>query len=236
MKPIGQIPSPYGPMINVFHEPGRHIDPDLCYFHDMNGVMDMAGVYGKENRESCFREVKARATDNSVTFDILTKHGGRPVSHTPLPVPARPVYPDLPKTHAMQIPTENWVTLVMDASDWHQRSQLLEKPIRLCFDASQDWQTPEDLRGTVVSIGICYLLTAALEHLHETEIDCIQAAAFYALTLHDDWSSAGLNWLLPFKDTWLSDWLKEHPSFVELARGCRIANPELPAWIAGDRT
>ena len=236
MKPIGQIPSPYGPMIDVFHEAGRHIDPDLCYFHDMNGCMDMAGVHGQDNRARCFREVKERSTGSAVTFEIFLKHGGRKVDRIPLSVPVEPVYPSLPKSHGMQVPVENWVTLVMDASEWHQRARLLETPMRLCFDASKDWMTPEDLRGTVVAIGVCHLLTAALEHLHEKEIDCIQTAAFYALTLHDDWSSAGLNWLLPIKDTWLPDWLKDHPSFVALARACRLANPELPAWIAGDRT
>lgn len=236
MKPIGKIPSPYGPMIDVFHDPERHSDPDLCYFHDMNGCMDMAGVHGAERRASCFREFKARQAGSAVTFDIFLKHGGRRVSHIPLTRPAVPLYPNLPKTQGMDIPLENWVTLVMDAAHWHERAKLLQKPIRLVFDAPKEWRTPEDARQIVVGLGVCHLLTAALEHLHEKEIDCIQAAAFYALTIHDEWSTAGLNWLMPIKDTWFADWLKDHPSYVEFARACRLAAPSLPAWIAGDRT
>lgn len=236
MKPIGQIHSPYGKMIDVFHDPERSPNPDDCFFHNLDDCMTLAGVHGDDNRKRCADDLRRRSANGSVAFNIFLKHGGRKMVYLDLSRPEASVYKSMPKTHGMNIPVENWVTLVMDARDWHQRSAALQGPICECIGHSKTWETPKDIREPVIALGIMHLLTAALEHLHEENIDCLEAAAFYALSLHDQWSSAGLNWLEPIRTTWLADWLKEHPHFVEFARLCRLANPDLPAWIAGDRT
>ncbi|PWE52767.1 hypothetical protein DEM27_28595 [Metarhizobium album] len=236
MKPLCQIPSPYGLLIDVFHDPERSTDPDLCYFHNLEDCMTLAGVHGDINRKRCAEEFRRQSAAGSITFELFLKHGGRKASYADLTKPATSIYKTMPRTAGMEVPIENWVTLVMDAPDWYHRSAALLGPVSSCIEEAKTWDTPEPLQGPVVVIGVMHLLTAALEHLHEKEIDCLEAAAFYSLSLHDEWSSAGLNWLEPIRSTWLADWLTARPQFVEFARLCRIVNPDLPAWIAGDRT
>lgn len=241
MKPIGQIPSAYGPMLDVFHDPNSSPNPDDCYFHDFEDCMTIAGVHGKANREKClaeFRIIKGneKTGEGLVDFNIFLKNGGQKQKYEPLQKPTDPVYQRIPKTHGISGPVENWITLAMDVSSWYLRSDaLLNIAIEGSFDESKKWSWPELTRDAFVSVSLQHLLTAALEHLAESEIDCIQAAALYALTLHPQWRQAGLNWLTPIKDTWFADWIRERPTYVRFARACRAFDSNsLPAWISGD--
>lgn len=231
MKAIGQIPSPYGTLMDVFHDPKRNPDPDLCFFHTMEDCMTLAGVYGAENRKRCFEEISRRGPDQLIDFDVFMRHGGRKAKYTPLTKPAGSIYQTLPKTHGIEVPLENWVTLVMDQPDWYRRGEGLLSAISSCIDGSKEWSSQSDVSKMAFAIGVQSLLTAALEHLHETDISCLEAAAFYALSVHGQWVDAGLEWLEPIRNTWFRDWLAKRPSYSAFAEFCRVANPYLPTWI-----
>ena len=76
------------------------------------------------------------------------------------------------------------------------------------------------------------IVTSALEHLAEKEIDCLEAAAFYALSVHDKWQEAGLRWLNPVADTWFKDWVAERPTYRKFAKLSKESGEKLPPWIA----
>lgn len=230
MKPIGQLPTPYGVSVPVYFDRGRHVDENECYFHDIDGCMSLAGIYGAEARKRCKAEVKAASAKGSFAFDIFLKHGGRKVPYADLPKPADPVYPRLPHDMDMDIPIENWVTLTMEHAQWNTRADALLEIIASNLDNSETWDMPQEIHALALS----QMLTASLEHLTETEIDCIEAAAIYAVTLHySEWSEPAVRWLEPFRDTWFRDWIGSRPAYSRFARLMRIINPELPLWIAG---
>jgi len=230
MKPIGQLPTPYGVSVPVYFDRSRHVDENECYFHDIDGCMTMAGVHGERNRQRCKDEIKANLGKGGVPFDIFLKHGGRKMLYIDLEKPANPVYPRLPHDMDMDIPIENWVTLVMEHARWNTRAETLLDIIASNLDNSETWDMPQEIHALALS----QMLTASLEHLTETEMDCIEAAAMYALTLHySEWSKPAVEWLTPFRDTWFRDWNAGRPNYSRFAKLMRIINPELPSWIIG---
>lgn len=78
-------------------------------------------------------------------------------------------------------------------------------------------------------------MTAILESFGETEIHCLEAAAFYALSGHEPWQAAGLRWLAPFNRTWWASWVAARPRYRRFATAVRCAYPDpaLPDWLAG---
>lgn len=230
MKPIGHYPTPYGISVPVYFDRGRHVDENECYFHDLDGCMTLAGVYGEKNRQRCKHEIKAASAKGNVAFDIFLKHGGRKVLYIDLVKPADPVYPRLPHDMDMDIPIENWVTLTMEHARWNTRTDVLLEIIASNLDNSETWDLPQEIHALALS----QMLTASLEHLTEKDIDCIEAAAMYALTLHyREWSAPAIEWLKPFRKTWFRDWIAKRPAYGRFAKLMRIINPELPSWIEG---
>lgn len=232
MKPIGHYPTPYGVSVPVYFDRGRHDDEAECYFHDIDGCMTLVGIYGESNRQRCRAELKANLGKGGVPFEIFLKHGGRKALYVDLAKPADPVYPRLPHDMDMDIPIENWVTLTMEHAWWHTRADILLEIIASNLDNSETWDLPQEIHALALS----QMLTASLEHLTEKDIDCIEAAAIYALTLHyREWSAPAVEWLTPFRKTWFRDWIAKRPAYGRFAKLMRIINPELPKWIEGGR-
>ncbi|PPQ40467.1 hypothetical protein SAMN06265338_102224 [Rhodoblastus acidophilus] len=223
-KPLGFIPSPYGTSIAVYGDR----DDENSWVHDIEGCMDMAGVYGAANRAACRAAFKARA-GNSITFDIFTDHGGRKVPKVALPRPRQPVYPTLPRGCDMDIPIENWITLALECSNWTTRADALIDICHSNLTHADGFTLPPEIHAIALQI----LLTATVEHMPDEEIDCIEAAAIYAFTNHAEWSRAGVKWLAPFNKTWFRDWVAKRPKYRTFAAAVRLVDPDLPAWIDG---
>lgn len=237
MKPSHQIPSPYGPLLNVFHDPNRSERLGGPWFLDMDGVLTMAGIHDRRQREASFEDIRRRL-DSGEPLSIydIEKYGGRKVSPVAIGHPEASAYQALLAENNDTCPIESWVDMTLGTADWHKRSGAYQGTLRQTLEECGDAALPTDMRSAIIASRLSMLLTASIEHLHEREISCIQQAAFYAVTVHPEWISAALNWLEPIRDTWFADWLKSHPAYVNFARICRLANPDLPAWIAGDRT
>lgn len=224
---VGHYPTPWGmsiPMYRWADDP----DPERLWT-DLDGTLTMVGIYSERDRARCKDAYQAAVSNDRIPFEFFLEHGGRKPPKVPLPRPHKPVYPTLPRGFDMDIPIENWVTLVLDVSSWSKRADALLEVIDSNVTAAGQWSAPPE----VIAIGLQHLLTASLEHLPDTEIDCLEGAALYVLSLHDEWIAAGTEWLRPVARTWLSDWIGRHKGCRRFARLCRKANPELPTWIVG---
>ncbi|SMC92022.1 hypothetical protein SAMN06297251_112100 [Fulvimarina manganoxydans] len=229
-SPLGYIPGPYGKPIAVFQVDGMPDD----FAHDFDGCMDIAGIHDPKARERCFAEISGAWKEKGrVAFDVFLKHGGRKVPRLRLERPEKPAYFDIPNDAKINEVKENWVSLVLDQPDWASRSCALLEVLRDNAEKAAEWDVASDadVFHTVHALSMSILLTSAIEHLCEAEIDCLEAAAFYALTTHDQWSEAGIEWLRPFRFTWFKDWISERPAYREFASGMRTVNPDIPAWV-----
>lgn len=223
---LGFIPGPYGRDIGVHR---GNVGGDDEYVFDFDASMDFAGIYHKHDRDACRAAYDRLSGRGSVPFDIFLDNGGCKIPKEKIVRPKHAVYPTLPMKDAPGIPIENWVTLCMDAENWRDRAKAFGEICASNFESAKSWNMPPE----ILAVGLQHLITASLEHLAEQEIDCLEAAAFYALTMHDDWRGAGLRWLKPFRSTWFRDWVQKNPGYATMAKTCRAANPDLPKWIEG---
>ncbi|MFG1278258.1 hypothetical protein [Xanthobacter autotrophicus] len=228
MKPAGHIPSPYGVPLAVFEDPSEPKASDNRYFHDMDACITLAGIHDPDSRARCKAALKAAMGKGGVPFQIFLDHGGRKIPKEPIPRPSKPVYPCLPRGFEMDIPIENWVTLVLDHPDWCGRAEVLLKIIEENMDRSDGFDLPPEIIG----LSLQALLTATIEHVSDTQIDCLEASALLALTSHREWTEPAIRWLAPIRDTWFADWKKSRASYRQFAGICCTINPDLPGWIA----
>ncbi|MEF2548997.1 hypothetical protein VQ045_17700 [Aurantimonas sp. E1-2-R+4] len=194
--------------------------------------MDIAGIHDPKQRDRCFKALSEKVAKNgSVSFQVLLDHGGQKVPKVPLPRPTDDVYPTIPSDPSLNFPTEAWVTATMDAPDWAARANILLEILGSNLEQMRSWNLPGDIDGAIKGHSLSLILTSALEHLHEAEIDCLEQAAFYVLTAHDEWSEAGVEWLRPYRRTWFRDWVADRPVYREFAGIMRSVNSDLPTWI-----
>jgi hypothetical protein len=181
-----------------------------------------AGIHDPEKRAQFVAAVNAR---QSMPVSMLFEFGGMRPPKIALLRPLRPAYPQVHEVGGM--PVEAWVDRIMDCSQWDERADGFEDIFGACLS------NLPDLPGFVNAVALSIMLAATLEHVGEAEIDCLEAAAYYALCAHPEWRQAGLEWLQPVRATWFRDWTKRRPQFASFARMCRDADATLPAWIDG---
>lgn len=218
MKQIGLFQSAYGIAVPVY----ENLDDPEAVLFDMSGLATVAGIHDTQARKRLAEHAKANGTF------IIEDFGGHKVPKVPIPRPRDPVYPSLPKNSGADIPIEKWIDLVLDQHRWCDRAASLIDIIGGNLDKAAGWNMPIE----ILALALGQLLTATLEHLPEAEIDCVEAAALYALTSHEEWRAAGVRWLTPFRDTWFKDWQSARPGYQRFASITRKIS-ELPKWIGG---
>jgi hypothetical protein len=110
------------------------------------------------------------------------------VLKVPLDRPKRPIYPTLPSDSEVAAPLENWISAIMDAPRWHDRAKVILSLVKGQMEFAKELELggmPRDIQAIFKALPYQVIITASLEHLAEAEIDCLQAAAFYALSEHE---------------------------------------------------
>jgi hypothetical protein len=215
-------------MLAVYEDPSEPMDSDRRYFHDMDGCITLAGIHNPGNRARCKAALKAAMGKGGVPFQLFLDHGGRMVQREALTRPSQPVYPNLPRDCEPDIPIENWITAALDQAEWHGRAATLLDIIGGNLEQGADWTLPPE----ILALSFRTLLTAVLEHVPAEDIDCLEAAALFALTAHQEWTAPAIRWLEPIWDTWFADWKASRDAYRKFAGMCRAINPDLPEWIA----
>lgn len=224
---IGTMPTPYGVTVDVFECPG---DPEGGTF-SMEGTALLAGIHSAEKRAAFAKRVRDAGR---MDLDWLDEFGGGAPPRIALQRPSKPVYPTLPRDIELDVPVEAFVTMLMDRHRWCDRAAALLPAVNDNLAQAEGWQAGSLPMPKVMGLAMGLLVTGALEHLHEQEIDCIEAAAIYALCEHPQWRDAGLAWLEPFRKTWFQDWRDARPAYARWAAARIEEGSKLPAWLAGE--
>ncbi|MDO9428404.1 MAG: hypothetical protein Q7T93_16430 [Methylobacterium sp.] len=222
LKPAFSFPTPYGVEVPVHRpDPIDPSDPDAFCF-GMEATAICAGIHDKAERARFAVDAGALGR-----LPPLEEYGGRELLHVSIQRPADPaVYHSIMASSA-NTPIEAWVTGAMDRPRWCDRGAFLIDIIGENMETAGSERDP--LEG-VYAFGVALLLTGALEHLGEKQIDCIEAAAFYALAAHDEYAKAGRDWLFPVRKTWFRDWAAARPRYRRLIRALR-GPMDLPGWF-----
>lgn len=222
MKPFGTFPTPYGVAVPV-HRPA-HVDPadpDAVHF-GMEATAICAGIHDRAARARFAAD--AQALGRVPPFE---PYGGRSLLHVPIRRPASPAaYSEIVSAGATT-PIEEWITGAMERFRWCDRAAFLIQIIGENMEAAGPEHDPVE---GVYAFGVSILLTGTLEHLGEKEIDCVEAAALYALATHDEYARAGREWLFPVRKTWFRDWAAARPRYRRLIRALR-GPMNLPGWF-----
>ncbi|MFC6791930.1 hypothetical protein ACFQE0_21450 [Methylobacterium komagatae] len=222
-QPYGSFPTPYGVTVPVYLPDAANPDnPDHLLF-GLDGTAVFAGIYDESERRRFVAD--ANRLRGCPKFE---DYGGHRVPKIALPIPRQPAYPRVAGMEA-DVPVEAWTTAVLDYSRWCDRADYLIDIIGNNQEQAATWEN-DVLTAEIAALGISGVMTAALEHLCETEIDCIEAAAMYALTEHYEWRQAGIAWLHPFRETWFRDWRSARPRYANFAQGL-VSTFDLPRWI-----
>lgn len=224
---IGTMPTPYGIIIDVFECPD---DPEGATL-STEGAALLAGIHSAERRAAFAKRVREAGR---LDTDWLDDFGGRAPPRIALNRPTKPIYPTLPHDIEMDIPVECFVTLLMDQPHWCERAAALLSAVNDNMEQAEGWQARALPMPKIMGLALGLIATGGLEHLHEQEIDCIEAAAIYALSEHPQWRDAGLAWLKPFRQTWFRDWRDARPAYRRWASARIEEGSALPAWLAGE--
>lgn len=222
----GWMPTPYGQQIKVFRRPDLPPGDDAALVFSVESAAMLAGIYDPAERKrftaETARQTKLGSGGVRLRFEDF---GGHVVPKVPLPWPADPLYPRMPAKEMTSV--EEWSTAMMDRANWHERAAFFD--VIFAENMAEYAHATGDL-AEAYPATFSLMLTAALEHLAEKEIDCLEAAAFYAVSMHREWADAGQAWLHPFRATWLRDWLAARPGFTTFARRLR-PTLDLPEWL-----
>jgi hypothetical protein len=232
---IGKMPTPWGIEVAVYGIPGSD-DPD-SYSMTLEDSMVMAGIWRPSDRAACKEAMQAHiAKAGDVPFEIFRRFGGGKIETIALTMPARSalIYPSIPTDRSLGDTTNGdyslrdaidaWVTTVTDRHRWCDRAtvllELFEEQLKVLA------LLPPELGGLAAS----NMLTAVLENMGETEIDCLESASFFLLAGHEAWSHAARSWLQPVRGTWFGDWIAQRPVYRQLAKLVQAATKDVPSW------
>jgi hypothetical protein len=229
--PAGTFPTPYGVSVPVFSPD----EPDADYYlFDLEATMTCAGIHDPAARARCREAAMAVSAENGITSgdlcDLVFNQCGRRPPRLVLPPvgSADSEYNGIPEAFEVREVCDNWIDRIAEQHRWCDRASHFQEML----DAHV-----EKLNGTMphqmVAFGLSRMLTAVLENLGETEIDCLEAAAFYALSSHEAWRKAAIDWLQPFRRTWWADWIKARPKYRRFARMTLKIHRDAPSWLAG---
>ncbi|EHM01397.1 hypothetical protein HMPREF9946_02136 [Acetobacteraceae bacterium AT-5844] len=226
-------PTNYGVSVPVHPSPEPVDGEEGAFLFSLEATAVAAGIYEPERRAAFCAEASIAAQEGRSFLELLAKFGGAPVLRIPLPRPVRYAYESVPTSPggasvpgaSLRDVVDELITGVSDHHRWCDRASAL-----LAFMEVQSRvgnSVPAPIRGRSMSI----LIAAVLENLGENEIDCLEAAAFYALSAHEEWSHAGRSWLMPVRKTWLADWIKDRPDYRKLAALVSHTDIHVPSWL-----
>lgn len=227
-KPAGRMPTPYGVRVEAMPDSDAGDDSNLAFAAESTALL--AGIYDPEQRAAFASRVKQAGYVDAKWLDDF---GGRPIPRVRLETPDEPVAATLPRDNPDEVPTEAFLALVTNAHRWCDRVDPLLQAVEANLTQSRSWQASLVKAPKVAALVMAKLTTGALEHLHEEAIDCIEAAAVYALSDHEQWRQAGIAWLEPVRETWFRDWRDARPAYRLWAAARIEEGMELPAWLAG---
>ncbi|MBP2311906.1 hypothetical protein [Azospirillum soli] len=194
----------------------------------------LLGIHDPEKRRGFTDELRILMETGGSMDAIVAKFGGGKPTQIPILPPLKPVYPTIPHERdaghtttnlSLRDITDSWVDALAEESRWFDRADVF-----LTMLGSQIEHFGAGARD-MVGLSMSGIATAVLENLGETEIRCLEAAAFYALTMHDPWRAAGREWLLPHRKTWVRDWIKDRPVYRRLARLTGMVHRDVPSWL-----
>jgi hypothetical protein len=228
--PVGTCPTPYGVSVPVFGsgEAGT-TDPDAARI-DFDGAMTIAGIHDPASRARCAAALKARMGDAKVYFSLFEKFGGHTVPRVALsPIsPQDSFYNNMPKEIGIRDVCDPWIATVTDHPQWCDRALHLQEMLE---GHVERWNG--HMPHAAIALALSGMLTAVLENLGEQDIECLEAAGFYALSGHEPWRRTALDWLQPFRRTWWADWIKARPGYRRFARMTLKIHHDAPSWLAG---
>ncbi|MCA1939360.1 MAG: hypothetical protein LDL26_00040 [Caenispirillum bisanense] len=225
-------PSPYGVPATLHRL--KDADPrDIVngWGYDIESTAIMAGIHDR----NAWKELeKIAVSGGPLTLDKIFELGGHVVPREKLPVPLKPVYNTLPKEHipglvndhgvSMRDCADQWTTMLADESDWADKATVFLDMVE------RQRKAVPNVANEVAGIALGSMITVALEGLGETEIECLEAAAFYMLTHHEGWRTVARNWLLPFRKTWFADWIAARPDYRRIAKLIATVHDDVPTW------
>ena len=231
----GTFPTPYGVEVEVHRNPDVPEDHDTAFWFSANACCVMAGIHDPEQRRRAVAEIGdiARAR-GGFPFEVLTRFGGGPIPRKPIGPAEDPIYAALVargggpvNDHGLN-PREcidGIATDLLDRHRWCDRAEYL-----LAF-LGGNLPVLHQLPRTLGGLSLAHILSGVLELLGEREIDCLEAAAFFAISTHQPWRDAARSWLLPHRKTWVADWIEKRPDYRRAARLVSHVHPDVPSWL-----
>jgi hypothetical protein len=220
--------------------PAVPVDSDGAFSFSLEAAATMAGIHGAGARRAYMEAAnQILARGGTVPASLWEAYGGQKVPRVPLLRPPVELYPAIPMSlgrtssdscaedvdNSLRNIVDDLITAASDQRRWCERAQVL-----LAFFDRQ-LQFGQDVPAAIRGEAMATILTATLENLGEAEINCLEAAAFYVLTKHQEWSHAARSWLLPVRNTWLADWIAARPTYLEIAKQIGRFDLSVPSWL-----
>ncbi len=204
--------SPYGEPIEMEWHDGIPAPMNA----DLFGYL---GIRDLEARRLCCEAMEAARSSSPwgrdslgwrAVYRIARKHGGGRPPVVGLPLPHRPLAPAMPPVGGME------------HAGWYSRHHVLLEFLHVSRQAGDIGRDP----ALLVEI-----LTSQLESWTEGRIRTLPQAIAYAMSGHPEWRSKAVEWLLPYRHTWLRDYVARAPWTRTLARAAAKAVDGVPSWI-----
>lgn len=237
-KPYGMFPTPWGVAVEVHKvDPPDPSDPEAVVF-TAEAVAVCAGIHDKRQRDEFVRISKGTGF---VPLERVPEFGGfAPLPRVPLIPPPHSCYNDTPNSGPVAVDgascreiVDRWVDRVTARHRWCDRAdELLDLVVGQMDGLARDGGSRR-LPSIVVGFPLSVMITSVLENLGEDEIDCIEAAAWYALAAHDEWRATALTWLEPIRATWWKDWIGQRQGYRRAAHIMADVYDAMPPWLYG---
>ncbi|APT57802.1 hypothetical protein RGI145_12445 [Roseomonas gilardii] len=235
-EPFGTLHTPYGIEVEVHRNPDAREDDEDSFAVGLEACALMGGIHDPAKRRAFIEAAgKAAREHGGMPLDFISEFGGQKVPRRSIIPAVAPVYSTMPTDRDGPFSNRDGFSVrdcadaiandLLDRRRWYERSEYL-----MGFLGNQLpvlGNMPKALGG--LALGL--IIAGVLELLGETEIDCLEQAAFYALAEHQPWRDAGRSWLLPHRKTWVADWIEKRPDYRRAARLVSHVHPDVPSWL-----